>query len=114
MLIGGVLEANQMGFLTRFSKNPSVVAVHPHEETVNVAHRAEYYTKIEEMDKYQLVYGNVPKQTIAQFYAVEGTFTNTTEDHLVSVELNFSLLDKNDMKIGDVYATCDGLKPGET
>ena len=50
----------------------------------------------------------------AEYLGINGLFTNETDEHFTIVELNFSLLDGEGNKVGDAYAECDGLNPGQT
>ena len=68
----------------------------------------------EENTEYAIDFDATPQQDIGSIYNVNGTFTNTSDKHFTSVELNFSLLDKDGNKIGDTFAYCDGLNAGQT
>ena len=67
----------------------------------------------QENDDYDISFNDMP-QGKNKIYNVEGSFKNTSNKHFTTVELNFSLLDKNGNKIGDAYAQCDGLNTGQT
>lgn len=73
-----------------------------------------YILGTEESNKYKIKYNDKPEDAIAHRYAIDGLFTNETEEHFATIELNFSLLDKQGNKIGDAYASCDGLNSKQT
>jgi hypothetical protein len=65
-------------------------------------------------ESYEINFDENPYHSVNRFYTIGGTFTNKTDRHFTTIELNFSLLDENNNKIGDAYARCDGLNPGQT
>lgn len=80
----------------------------------SITPKTHYYLGGQDTSDYRIEFNNNPEHPIARFYNTSGEFTNTTESHFSSVELNFSLLDKDSNKIGDLKAYCDGLCPGQT
>lgn len=67
-----------------------------------------------ENENYVIEFDDKPQQEIHHYYTVKGTFKNNSNEHFTTVELNFSLLDKNNNKVGDIFAYCDGLNPDQT
>ena len=75
----------------------------------------EYYLGGMDSSDYRIDFNKNPDyDTIKQCYKTEGVFTNTTEGHMKSVKLNFSLLDKDGNKIYGLTADCTGLHPGQS
>lgn len=75
----------------------------------------EYYLGGTDSSDYRIDFNKNPDyDTIKQCYKTEGVFTNTTEGHMKSVKLNFSLLDKDGNKIYGLTADCTGLHPGQS
>lgn len=66
-----------------------------------------------ENDKYNIEFDDELKQKEPGYYSIEGNFTNNSDKHFTTVELNFSLLDKDGNKVGDIYAYCDGLNANQ-
>lgn len=64
-------------------------------------------------DNYTIKFNNKPEKK-NNSYIVNGQFTNKSDEHFTTVELNFSLLDKNKNKIGDIFAYCNGLNANQT
>ena len=67
-----------------------------------------------ENEKYTIEFNDEIKQGDNNLYSTTGMFTNNSDTHFTTVELNFSLLDKDNNKVGDIHAYCDGLNPGQT
>ena len=63
---------------------------------------------------YRISFDETPAHSMGKIYTIEGEFKNTTEGHFSFVELNFSLLNEEGAKIGDLKAHCEGLSPGQT
>lgn len=70
-----------------------------------------YALGIDESDKYKIEYAVKPETINKGYYKINGSFVNETGKHFAAIKLNFSLLDKNKSKVGDIYAECDGLNP---
>ena len=66
-----------------------------------------------ENDNYIIKFDDEPQQEMNNFYTIKGNFKNNSGKHFTTVELNFSLLDKNNNKVGDISAYCDGLNDGQ-
>ena len=97
------------------SKADSIHIIHNSSEAIEHGARMSFYTLgTTENTDYTIKFNEEPKQEINRFYTVEGEFTNNTDKHFTTVELNFSLLDKNGNKVGDIHGYCDGLNPGQT
>ena len=73
-----------------------------------------YILGLNSSDKYTIDYNSTPEVVNENHFHVNGLFTNETDEHFTIVELNFSLLDGEGNKVGDAYAECDGLNPGQT
>lgn len=73
-----------------------------------------YYLNDEQSSDYKIEFNDIPEHPVAKFYEVSGLFTNTSDRHFKSIELDFSLLDKDKNKIGDLKAYCDGLNAGQS
>lgn len=67
-----------------------------------------------ENEKYTVEFNDKIKEENDNFYYTAGIFTNNSDEHFTTVELNFSLIDKNNNKVGDIHAYCDGLNSGQT
>lgn len=68
----------------------------------------------EKTNIYDINFNDVPQKNAGRIYNIEGSFTNTFDKHFTTVELNFSLLDKDGNKIGDAFTSCSGLNTGQT
>lgn len=89
--------------------------IHNSSEMAEHGARVGYYVLgTTENDNYSIKFNDKPQQEIKNFYTVEGMFTNNSGQHFTTVELNFSLLDKNGNKVGDIFAYCDGLNADQT
>lgn len=89
--------------------------IHSSSEMAERGARVGYYVLgTTENDNYIIEFDDKPQQEINNYYTVRGTFKNNSQDHFTTVELNFSLLDKNGNKVGDVFAYCNGLNPDQT
>ena len=62
----------------------------------------------EDNDVYEINFNSKPQEN-GKIYNIDGTLKNISDKHFTSIELNFSLLDKDGNKIGDAFARCDGL-----
>ena len=93
----------------------SVHVIHNSSEATEHGAKISFYTLgTTKNTDYTIEFNNKPKQEINHFYTIEGKFTNNTDKHFTTVELNFSLLDKEGNKVGDVHGYCDGLNSGQT
>ena len=88
--------------------------IHSSSEMAEHGSRVGYYILgSTENENYEIEF-NEPEQDVNKFYTIEGTFVNTSGSHFTTVELSFSLLDKDGNKISDAHAYCDGLNSNQT
>ena len=89
--------------------------IHNSSEATERGSRLSFYTLgTTDNSNYSIEFTDEPKQEIGRFYTIEGQFKNNSNKHFTTVELNFSLLNKDGDKIGDVHAYCDGLNSNQT
>ena len=67
----------------------------------------------EDNDVYEINFSPKPQEN-GKIYNINGTLKNISDKHFTSIELNFSLLDKDGNKIGDAFARCNGLNTEQT
>ena len=88
--------------------------IHNSSEMAEHGVRVGYYVLgTTENNNYIIEFDDKPQQEVDDFYIVKGKFKNNSGQHFTTVELNFSLLDKDNNKVGDVFAYCDGLNDGQ-
>ena len=109
------------GLVTYSNVSKSLISLnneHGTTQVINSDNRVRYFQThyllgTEGSDQYVLTYDNVPTSIAENHYTIKGEFVNETEEHFAAIELNFSLLDKEGNKIGDAYASCNGLNPAQ-